>query len=424
MILNKLKLWGDEMAEIRGLKEQDIDQCLDLSMFAFQYELSEEERKEKRSKLKLVEYWGFYDSGNLAAKMRIIPLNLFIQGQIFKMGGIASVATWPEYRRQGIVGKLLVHALNEMKRQGRLISVLHPFSFDFYRRYGWETNTEYKLYTIERSQLPVIKDSEGTFKRVSDPEKHWEIFHQIYLNYASGYNGMLQRDKNWWREIVFVTKKGTSVICYDQNGEPSGYILYSVKNKEMIIKEMVYIHEAARKSLWKFIADHDSMVERISFIAPPADPTAFLLPDPRIKQEIKPYSMARIVDVKAFLELFPFKPTGGELHFTMDLSDEHAEWNHGSFAVLINKEGKATVKKINQYEDTLDKSAKMNSNFSKITRISCDIQSLSAIMTGYQSPIDMHAFGRLSGDFELIKRLDSAMRDRDRERGVYLTDFF
>jgi predicted acetyltransferase len=399
------------MTEIRKLNEQEADECLDLSVFAFQYELSEEERKEKRSKLHLEEYWGYYDDGKLAAKMRLIPLKLFLQGQIFNMGGIASVSTWPEFRRKGIVGKLLTHALQEMKRQGQLISVLHPFSFAFYRKYGWETNTEYKLYSIDRSQLPVIKNTKGMIKRVNDPENHWEVFHQIYLKHASDYNGMLQRDKNWWQEIVFVTKKGTAVICYSQNNEPSGYLLYSVQKKEMIIKEMVFLDEAARKSLWEFISNHDSMVERVSIVASPDDSTAFLLPDPRIKQEIKPYSMARIVDVKAFLEQFPFTPTDSETHFILDLSDDHADWNHGKFAVHINREGKAIVE-YNNHSNINPKNT--------LKGISCNIQTFSAMMSGYQRPINLQAYGRLLGDVDLIRWLEDTIS----HRSVYLTDFF
>lgn len=410
------------MTEIRRLNEQAAEECIDLSAFAFQKDLSEKERVEKRSKLHIEEYWGFYDSGKLASMMRLIPLNLFLQGQAFKMGGIASVATWPEYRRKGIVGKLLTHILQEMKSQGQLISVLHPFSFSFYRKYGWETNTEYKLYSIERSQLPVIRNTkELIIRRITDPKNHWEMFHQIYVMYASNYNGMLQRDENWWQQIVFFTKKGTAVICYGEDNKPLGYMIYSVQKKEMIIKEMVFLNEAARMSLWKFISNHDSMVERVSMVASSDDSSAFLLPDPRIKQEIKPYSMARIVDVKAFLEQFPFKSRGRTMHFIIDVSDDHANWNQGEFAVHINREGQASVKMISDYindgEESIDSSSE---TYLHRQKISCDIQSFSAMMTGYQSPIDLHTYGRLLGDLELIKWLDSAISLRK----TYLIDFF
>ncbi|TKH33755.1 GNAT family N-acetyltransferase, partial [Paenibacillus polymyxa] len=39
----------------------------------------------------------------------------------------------------GMVSRLLTHALEEMKTAGQSLSFLHPFSFAFYRKFGWET---------------------------------------------------------------------------------------------------------------------------------------------------------------------------------------------------------------------------------------------------------------------------------------------
>ena len=57
-----------------------------------------------------------------------------------------------------------------------------------------------------------------------------------------------------------------------------------------------------------------------------------MLDDGDIYQTIKPYFMARIVDVKAFLKQYPFAAeTPESFHFVV--TDPLAPWNNGTFGV-------------------------------------------------------------------------------------------
>src|SRR5699024_9273156 len=116
------------MTEIKQLTEADYKDIFALSQFAFQYELTEAELRAKEAEARRHIIWGIMQEDQLAAKMHVIPLSSYIHGKEFKMGGISSVATWPEYRRQGKVKDLLYHGLQQMKQDGQTISFLHPFS--------------------------------------------------------------------------------------------------------------------------------------------------------------------------------------------------------------------------------------------------------------------------------------------------------
>ena len=81
--------------------------------------------------MKEEDVWGYFVNDRLASQLRLLPLAIWLNGVRYEMGGIASVATWPEYRRQGQVGKLLRHMLKVMRDKGMTVSMLHPFSFAF-----------------------------------------------------------------------------------------------------------------------------------------------------------------------------------------------------------------------------------------------------------------------------------------------------
>jgi predicted acetyltransferase len=397
------------MDQIRRLKAEELDESFALSEFAFQYELSPEDRAERMGQVNLNQLWGYFMDGKLASKLTILDFQTWINGKSFAMGGIAGVATWPEYRRNGMVGKLLRHALQVMKEQGQTVSFLHPFAFAFYRKYGWETYIEYKKYEIETAKLSgVFAAGPGTVKRVP---LDWKLLQPVYEAYAAQYNGMLRRDEFWWTQRYFKFKKGTAAVYYNAEGEARGYVFYQVKDYQCKIHELVHLDQESRSALWKFIADHDSMMEKVLVNAPSDDDLPFLLANPRIKHEVVPYFMARIVDVAAFLAQYPFAAAAGgeEERFALQVADGQAEWNDGMFELVIDADGRASVTK----KDVPGDPAETNV-------LACDIQTLSTLLMGYRSASALHRIGRFQGSAAEAARLEK----RIPQRTTYLADFF
>jgi predicted acetyltransferase len=403
--------------DIRLIPKEHFPDSLALSEFAFQYEIPKEERENKLSQLKESELWGAYVDGKLAAKLTILDLHTWVQGKRWAMGGIASVSTWPEYRRGGLVAGLLTNALKVMREQGQYVSFLFPFQFAFYRKFGWGTYTETKKYEIPTELLPKLPPQPGRIVRVGEDV---ELLGALYRQFAVRYNGTLDRDEAWWNNRIFANQKGTTAVYYNQAGEPSGYVRYLVKDRVCQIHELVHVDREAWKGLWKFIADHDSMIEKLTISVPSDDQLPFLLENPRIKQEIVPYFMARIVDVHPFLEQYPFavqtkEAAGHVLSFELKVTDAHAEWNEGLFLVEIGADGNARVEKRVEADATGTGTGSI-----RLPRAVCDISTLSTMLMGYQRPDFLWDVERLKGDKEAILLLEAILPKRQ----TYLPDFF
>jgi predicted acetyltransferase len=396
------------MDGIRRLTDNDWESSMSLSQFAFQYKLSDEEIAKRKEQTPMDQQWGYIVNGNLAAKMTILPLRTWISGKLYPMGGLAGVATWPEYRRQGMVGQLLRHALQYMKDQGQTVSFLHPFQFAFYRKYGWEHCMDYKTYDIPVAMLKMTDTKLGQGKRVVRYGREAKpMLNEIYSAWASRYNGTLERSRDWWEYRVFDRKQGQIAVLTDEaSGQPEGYILYEVKNRTMTIHEMACLNEAARQGLWSFVSNHDSMVNNIILSSVPANDTlTYWLANPRVKQEVVPYFMARIVDVEGFIEQYAFEPSEREDTFWIHVTDEHASWNEGSYQLVIRQDGEGHAAKMSPPSTAL---------------LSCDIQTLTAMLMGHMSPRQLHEAGRLQGNMGAIERLEA----RISRRTTYLPDFF
>ncbi|MCC3378159.1 enhanced intracellular survival protein Eis [Paenibacillus farraposensis] len=394
--------------EIRQLQREEFDAAIELSQYAFQLTMSPEDLEKLKKKFKPEQTWGIFDGLELNAKLTLLPLQVYIHGQVFKMGGIAGVATWPEKRRGGMVSRLLTHALKEMKSAGQSLSFLHPFSFAFYRKFGWETYIEYQKYVIPIDKFPVKHKAEGIVNR--DIKDIFEL-NQVYQAYASRYNGTLVRDQEWWQERI-LNKNYRTAVYYSEAGTPQGYALYKIEDKQLNCDELVYENETARLALWTYFANHDSMITQGKFIYMPADDNLpFLLDDPRIQQETVPYFMGRIVDAAAFVEKYPFSAIGQETRLTLKLTDHYAPWNEGIWTLTINPEGKGCLQRV----DT------SNSDENIIAAdLNLGIQSLTTLMLGYQRADDLNKWGRIEGSRESVSALKRVIPIKQ----TFLLDFF
>jgi predicted acetyltransferase len=107
---------------------------------------------------------------------------------------------------------------------------------------------------------------------------------------------------------------------------------------------------------------------------------------------------------------YPFTNAGDGKPLFIKVSDQHAEWNNGLFEIHINDAGEAKVLKHSDLKDSDQGTA----------QLTCDIQTLSACLMGYQQATFLHQIGRIQGDAADVLRLEKLIP----ERSTYLADFF
>ncbi|RAP75971.1 GNAT family N-acetyltransferase [Paenibacillus montanisoli] len=390
---------------IRTIKQEEARQSLDLTQAAFAVRFTESDIQDRLSKMNMEHYLGFYVEEQLAAQLAVLPLRIYVQGEVMEMGGIAHVASYPEMRRQGMVGKLLVRSLNSMRAAGQSVSMLNPFLYGFYRKYGWEYFSTQSAYTLEMSAVPKCQAPLGTVKRLHASD--WAQADIVYDSYAKRYNGMLQREENWWLRHVFKRKLGSLAVYYPHGGgEPSGYMLYDMKDRFMTIHELVYLDNDSRNGLWQFIGNHDSVVSRLKFTAPCDDPFLFALSEPNLQHEVHANFMVRVVDAAAFVKRYRFDGSpASRLHIMLD--DEHAAWNSGLWEISVNADGTAAASRVD--DEVKSREA-----------IRCTIQTFSTMMIGCQRPAQLALQGRLDGSAEAVAAWELALP----RRISFMTDFF
>jgi predicted acetyltransferase len=174
----------------------------------------------------------------------------------------------------------------------------------------------------------------------------------------------------------------------------------------MDVQEFTALNIEAKIGLWNFICQHDSMVETVSILTSNHELLPFILQQPKVKIEITPYFMARIVDVEQCLQKYQFNDVRDKVF--IHLEDEYAPWNNGSY-LIANGEVKV-------YRE------KPGSNCVQPPQrgVRMDINSLSALLFGYKRPAELFELGYLKGPESEIAVLESLLP----RYKPYFYDFF
>ena len=131
----------EDRLQMRRLTTDDTAQYNALLRYAFQVTDSElaslgwnqkDMERSKKPVLRKTESFGFFDGDKLASQISIYPMSVNIFGEMYKMGGVTGVATYPEYMGRGLMSRLMKQALDNMRENHQCVSMLVPYMIPYY----------------------------------------------------------------------------------------------------------------------------------------------------------------------------------------------------------------------------------------------------------------------------------------------------
>jgi len=283
--------------------------------------------------------WGAFDeNGRLLSSMMIIPATIRVNGHRVKAGLISGVMTLPEARNSRCVRQIFDVTMEEMKKDGVVYSLLYPFSFPFYRKFGYE-----RAYSRPRATFPISGLSRFPFPdgmKVHDKGGPWADFAKVYEVFAEGKNlAVVRGEKEWTRMLDRDPhkKREFTYIHYNKTGQPDGYVLYKpvvkdASNVTMNITELVWADKPGLEAMLGFIHGMRSEYTQVSCPFPELF-DAYGLVEDHWTMSVSPdaHIMNRVVDVLKALEQMDIPPGKGE--FVIGVTDKFLHSNTGAYGI-------------------------------------------------------------------------------------------
>jgi predicted acetyltransferase len=219
---------------------------------------------------------------------------MMLHGKLIEYGFIMGVVTPPQFRRQGMMRKLMNEVLAILDRQC-LVSVIQGYQPEIYYEYGFMPTYYQQQLRLERSKQSG-RDSKGVVFGYQP-----QLMAELYQAFTQHFNGYRQRDILYYQQwLPSLQAMGYQVaLCYSDSEMVIGYMVYKVLDHLLAIEEIIYINAPTLRRLVNFgfsiaeqvqlkvsVAEH---IERLFVVS---------------EQQIIMSTMVRINDYHLFNELY------------------------------------------------------------------------------------------------------------------------
>lgn len=322
--------------------------------------------------------------GQLVSSLICTPGPISCGGDTVTHSAVGAVGTIPEFRNRGCAGFMMAETVRYLRRIGHHTSSLWPFSYPYYRKFGWEVGAERRKYSGKPEAFKVIGN--GSKVRNAYPDDLPAI-RRAFEHLARRYSCFTVRDETWWngllREADIVLDgspaqpDGRRRIACIGDGDLKGYASYAVSTKDdeknLHVDEIAAETPSAAAALIARIAEEP--VDTMSIHAPSDDLLLQQLDDPRsIESRLEPGHQFRAIDPPSALASRTGQPgVSGRLEF--ELTDP------------VFTEGWRFIAEIDDGRISVSKDATRD-------RFSTTVEMFARMFSGYSRPSQVLALGR------------------------------
>jgi predicted acetyltransferase len=278
--------------EIRAATRGELEQVLTVRGRAFQISRSQWPSPDDIDDADLERIRVVVVDGKVVSSLTMIPATIQIGSARVPMGGIGNVSTLPEEQNRGYATALMKDTLRVLGEQGFWTSVLFPFSFTFYRKFGYELGGNQCQYWSRPRNIPAF--GERRHCRDAGPDDLSSLS-TLYAQHSSIRSCGLVRDEERWRRLM---GNGSHSLVYDRQG-PDGYLIYNEEIdshglRVLRVKELVATSPESGRGLVGFLAAFDG--DTVEWSTTPADlwSLGLMCPVAPLREGYKPRGIATV----------------------------------------------------------------------------------------------------------------------------------
>lgn len=195
------------------------------------------------------------ENGGVISSLQLLPYSIHYHGKEIPAAYLYGVCTHPNYRKRGLMAKLLKKSFQEMERRGMELTFLlpaHDWLFDCYRKYGYTEIFDYEpfCYQVKEIKLtpitlqPIVQEIES---------EAWFYLDQQLKQYPIS---ILHTKEDFHFLLQDIRRAGGENFIYKSQGEirglvlaiPMGNIVYlpefqcdSIQIREEILQTILHI---------------------------------------------------------------------------------------------------------------------------------------------------------------------------------------
>ncbi len=317
---------------IRNLKENEYKKSAKVISSAYSFKWTQDDEK----KIFRPEYcFGAFDDDDETLMSLIYSVSLKARyfGRYIDCAGAGMIATLPMYRRRGCVRAVYNKVFENMHKNGEVFSYIYPFSYDYYRKFGYEQFAEKYILTFPMHALSCVKANTNAF--LMDSKEAFKEVVRIYDAYTCSVESAFERTQPMWDKKLTLDPYSSNLhtyIWFDCDGVNKAYATIRLENELLSVTDMAYVDRQGLEGIIGFLSTFYPRALKVRFENVTADsPLKYIIKEYSQSEGIlRSWAMARVTDVKKAFELARYPEKKGS--FAVKVED-FLDWNNKIFNV-------------------------------------------------------------------------------------------
>jgi len=230
-------------------------------------------------------------------------------------GHVTMVGVEPAHRRRGILTRMMLRQLADVRALGEPIAVLWASEGRIYQRFGYGMAARRLSLEVEREVRFRAAPPSGGLRNAVPADVVAELS-KVYGQVRAERVGWSNREGAWWEHLLTDLPKqrhgGTALraVLHEGDAGVDGYALWRVRGDwgtsgpagEVMVREVVAATTEAYRSLWHYLTNVDLTRTTTMWMGAVDEPLLYLVDEPRrLGARVGDSLWVRLVDVPAAL---------------------------------------------------------------------------------------------------------------------------
>lgn len=238
------------------------------------------------------------ENDEVLSALQLNKYTINLRDNKYDVSYVVGVSSKPEVRGLGYMKHLMTYTLEELYKNGEIVSLLMAIDYRLYKRYGFDHCYDQIQYNLRTDELLGFRLSSKLRKATFEDA---ETLSRIYTKAMESLNGYAVRDEAYFNRFIKEVSSESGYIYIDE--ENNSYIAYYIQGDTFFVRELIYNNISSLKSMLAYIYNHNTQCKKTVINAPVDDKIKLIIANLKTCEiKLIPFMAGRVINFEKYIE--------------------------------------------------------------------------------------------------------------------------
>ena len=238
------------------------------------------------------------ENDEVLSALQLNKYTIDLRDNKYDVSYVVGVSSKPEVRGLGYMKHLMTYTLEELYKNGEIVSLLMAIDYRLYKRYGFDHCYDQIQYNLRTDELLGFRLSSKLRKATFEDA---ETLSRIYTKAMESLNGYAVRDEAYFNRFIKEVSSESGYIYIDE--ENNSYISYYIQGDTFFVRELIYNNISSLKSMLAYIYNHNTQCKKTVINAPVDDKIKLIIANLKTCEiKLIPFMAGRVINFEKYIE--------------------------------------------------------------------------------------------------------------------------